>query len=405
MVRSILLPPLVAIAAAAVAPAQGRTWIVDQNGGPGTHFTDLPPAVAAAADGDTLVIRSGTYSPFATGKALTLLGQGGVVVRDQLQFPPAVVAVSGLPQDRSFVLKNLRIEVLATSTILSLVNNAGRVHLEDVEAIAPSIPPTSIVACSVHRCSEVTFVNGRLTGFPALFSSESLLTIAGTEIAGMDNCGSIRCVHVGLGMWLQDSIALLSRASVRGGSGNPFNPLALPRPAIRMVRSGVLATGDATTSITAGALGGAGPVPAIDTDAGVLHLDTKIVVRGSQGGPDVAGTALVVRRRIVSLTGAGGPPGGKVKVEIVSPTGDLYQLAASVPADPLVHPSGFVFLDLRHLVLVATGVQGPGERFATEIQVPPDPTLRGAAVAFQAASFSQHSQTLEFSNAAVVVLD
>lgn len=53
------------------------TWIVDASNGPGTNFTDLPAAVAAAASGDTIIVRAGVYSHFeGVGKALTILGDG-----------------------------------------------------------------------------------------------------------------------------------------------------------------------------------------------------------------------------------------------------------------------------------------------------------------------------------------
>jgi hypothetical protein len=53
------------------------TWIVDANSGPGTHFTDLPPAIAAAQSGDTILVRTGNYTAFyVTGKALTIRGAG-----------------------------------------------------------------------------------------------------------------------------------------------------------------------------------------------------------------------------------------------------------------------------------------------------------------------------------------
>ena len=55
-------------------------WIVDSANGPGASFTDLPAAVAAAASGDTLVVRAGAYTPFiVSGKALTILGAGAPV--------------------------------------------------------------------------------------------------------------------------------------------------------------------------------------------------------------------------------------------------------------------------------------------------------------------------------------
>jgi hypothetical protein len=52
---------LVSLAFSLCAPllAHGRVWIVDQNNGPGTHFTDLQRAVSAAADGDLIRVRSG----------------------------------------------------------------------------------------------------------------------------------------------------------------------------------------------------------------------------------------------------------------------------------------------------------------------------------------------------------
>ena len=44
---------LAALAWATVGQAQ-RTWVVDGAGGPGADFADVPPAIAAAAPGDTL---------------------------------------------------------------------------------------------------------------------------------------------------------------------------------------------------------------------------------------------------------------------------------------------------------------------------------------------------------------
>ena len=52
-------------------------WIVDAANGPGTNFTDLPAAVAAAANGDVIVVRSGNYTSFGVaGKSLTIRGAG-----------------------------------------------------------------------------------------------------------------------------------------------------------------------------------------------------------------------------------------------------------------------------------------------------------------------------------------
>ncbi|HKB15810.1 MAG TPA: hypothetical protein VKF62_07080 [Planctomycetota bacterium] len=54
-----------------------QTWVVDDNPGPGVDFTDIPPAIAAAADGDILLVQPGTYTHFTlSGKGLRILGSG-----------------------------------------------------------------------------------------------------------------------------------------------------------------------------------------------------------------------------------------------------------------------------------------------------------------------------------------
>jgi len=52
--------------------AVANTWIVDQLGGPGYHFTDIPPAISAASDGDLILVRDGTYTGFTLNIGLTI---------------------------------------------------------------------------------------------------------------------------------------------------------------------------------------------------------------------------------------------------------------------------------------------------------------------------------------------
>ena len=47
---------------------QAQSYIVDVNGGPGHHYTDLPEAVAAVPDGAVLWVRPGDYSRFTLAK-------------------------------------------------------------------------------------------------------------------------------------------------------------------------------------------------------------------------------------------------------------------------------------------------------------------------------------------------
>ena len=72
--RLIPLQATLAIGVVTMAvPAQGRVLVVDAAGGPGAQYTSLQTAVRAAAPGDTLLVRNGSYGGFTIGKALTLI--------------------------------------------------------------------------------------------------------------------------------------------------------------------------------------------------------------------------------------------------------------------------------------------------------------------------------------------
>ena len=61
--------------------AMAQTYVVDAANGPGTHFTDIPAAVAAVPDGAVLEVRLGAYSPFTiAGKGLSVLFGSGATV-------------------------------------------------------------------------------------------------------------------------------------------------------------------------------------------------------------------------------------------------------------------------------------------------------------------------------------
>jgi len=51
--------PLLLALLVATAAAQDGVLVVDAAGGPGSQFTDIPPAVAAARPGDRIVVRAG----------------------------------------------------------------------------------------------------------------------------------------------------------------------------------------------------------------------------------------------------------------------------------------------------------------------------------------------------------
>lgn len=379
--------------------AAQRRWIVDEANGPGTDFTTLPPAIAAANDGDTVLIRAGNYTPITTSKGLTLLGVGAATIRQvDFVFAP-VVEITGLPASRSFVMKGLRIEGIMANALFSATGNAGRIHLEDVEIATATIPPAPQHACVVSNCRSFTMNGGRLFGFPSVRVIDSTAAFTGTRIEGGHSCGSVRCTYVGEGLISDRSTLHLTNCNVTGGNGGaPLNPFTQPRTAVQSAQSTIYAAGD-TTTVSAGS-GGTAILAGITTDQGRVELDAAVVVNGLNGGPDIGGTATVVRRPIVGLRARGVPPGGTIATRVTAPASDLFALFLGVPGDAIALPLGVLYLDPVAHVLVTLGI-GPTD---VPIPVPAVPSLGGAAFALQASCSYGGTQRIELSNPVVVVL-
>ncbi|MGE3173874.1 MAG: hypothetical protein AB7O97_14715 [Planctomycetota bacterium] len=123
--------------ALAMAPAvlAQQTWIVDRLNRPGTHFRDLPAAVAAAAPRDVLMLRA-TSDPnqfYSTpgvidGKPLTVVGEGAST------YVLGVVEVRNIPAGESFVFRGLHFEGRpGNAHNLVLDANAGAIVLSEVQ--------------------------------------------------------------------------------------------------------------------------------------------------------------------------------------------------------------------------------------------------------------------------------
>ena len=156
------LASLVGFAAPAAA---GNVLVVDAGGG--GAFTDIQPAVDAAVDGDTILVKTGTYGAFAVAdKALAIVGDTGAVVEIG-----GAVRVYNLSAGKTVVLESLSTTQSSGGTAsrgLYLSDDAGSVRIEGCTFVGATgtIPShrSGWEGAFVESCSDVAFTHCRLDG-------------------------------------------------------------------------------------------------------------------------------------------------------------------------------------------------------------------------------------------------
>ena len=131
--RSFRLSVLAAQAMTLAAAAQS-TWVVDDDGP--ADFAQLQQAVLAAADGDTIVLRAGTYSGVTlNAKGLTVQGEGDPEVQGGHFFQPSTgLTVSNLAASQRLVVRGVRFRqggLQDDIRLIDLVSNDGPILFED----------------------------------------------------------------------------------------------------------------------------------------------------------------------------------------------------------------------------------------------------------------------------------
>jgi hypothetical protein len=163
------LTPL-ALSTLALSAAAQSVWVVDDTPGVGVDFASIQTAVDAAADGDVLLVRAGTYSAFTIfAKSLVVSAELAAQVKVQ-----GGIGVRGLLPTQSVVLRGLDV-VNPHEEGATLKNDAGPVWIEDctlvggvgdnsLDGLFAGEPLHSFPAALVEGCDEVVFARCELRG-------------------------------------------------------------------------------------------------------------------------------------------------------------------------------------------------------------------------------------------------
>jgi hypothetical protein len=220
------------------------------------------------------------------------------------------------------------------------------------------------------------------------------VSIAGSTVT-MTDC-SITGAHATLvhGIWpaengltVSNSTLIVSHSVVTGGNGLGTGPGLVPSaPAIAASNSEVFVHGDRSTLMAAGILSN-GPVAAIQANGGSITVDPNVVLFPEQNAQPIGGTAQVSIQRMPGYHGTGAGPGGTVRCELFSRSGDFAVFMTSLAAYPTPTLNSMIWLDLNGWWQVTSiAIQGSSERLASDIVLPNDPNLSGPAFVTQALS-------------------
>ncbi len=395
--RSLL--PLVLLCGA--LSAQSRTFVVAPSPGNGVDFVDIPPAVAAAAPGDLIVVRAGTYSGFTVREGIRILGEGAIC---------GSVEVRSIPVSEQCSLTGLTIDGDSQSGSFTVADCVGPVLIQDVR-LTVDWPPSGLPfqGLRVLRSASVGLTNCDATGSPALSVVDSTVSVAGSTLRGLSSFvqrGSVATPNYA-GVEATRARFVVAASRILGGGGATSQFTSYPgRPGFVAVDSHVSIAAGGVAEVLAGSPGAPGAVPALDVDGGTLVLDPGVTLR-SYGSPDVVGSAIRDLRALPSLQISGGERGGMMRIDVASPQAGPFVLMVGAKVSAMeLSPLGLSFLD-RSTAFDVLSIYPPTDSVALTFPVPQDPRLQGISMAFQVLQVQDRhlpQPRVRFSNLAVGVV-
>lgn len=343
------------LALAPLVSAQGRVLVVDDDGGPGVDHTALSAAVAAAHDGDLVLVRDGVYG------GATIVGKGIALVADAAAevFLTAPLVVRELPLGKRVVVSGLEVEA---EIALRVQDCDGAVFLESSRFVGSSGYPLPYERGAAIRFSrDVTFSHCEIRSTspawanPGLDAAVSDVHLYECELVGAPG---ILGLEGGAGCLLQGGSLFASGTSFVGGRGGDGLSTG----------GGCVAGGDGGDGLWTGPASG---------DPSVVLLDCELTP--GQGGAPSGGTCspgtngLPAHRNSGSVRRIAGharrlevdrvPRGAALTFELVGESGDFCELVAArtirTGFDPDVHgvwiPDPQTARTIAHAALDGTG--------------------------------------------------
>ncbi|MBI1380488.1 MAG: hypothetical protein GC161_05295 [Planctomycetaceae bacterium] len=191
------------------------TLVVAASGG--GDFSELQAAVDAASDGDVLLVEPGTYGPFTTSKALTIVGPAAGP-------KPLVLGHSEVTGSRQFALGGLELERLTVRNV------PGHTTIDACSIHSPTQWGLGVFDCNrvqVERCVIEADTAYHTQGqSAALLVEGSGLHLVDSTLTGPDSAaGEIDYTDGGQGLLAIDSDVRVVSSHAFGGRGGAFASL------------------------------------------------------------------------------------------------------------------------------------------------------------------------------------
>ena len=369
-------------AACFAAPSFAQNvWIVDDNGGAGVDFTDMPAAVNGASEGDLILVRDGLYSEFTvSAKSLTIAADAGHEPFVSELFVGAgsglqVIRVSDLAAGQEVVLRGLEVggtfnQGFFHTPAITLTNNAGSVWIEDCELTEglggfnigfTGIAATNCAGVTVSRSTLVAEVSDGSYG-NAVEAVGSHVTLWDCTVQGAPGLGGPFVVPAvgGAGVEISGGTLFASGCTIQGGHGGNTTSFASGGPG----GDGLSVHGGATARVRdctlAGGAGGSGTsTTAAPGQPSNVSMGSLVPINGFRRSFELSSP---VRSGVDPVTESyGGRPGDLVYL--------LWSYTGQMPPLFLGIEHGSFVIDITTLDGIAVGTIGATGTL--EITIPP----------------------------------